>query len=136
MGTFESYIYSDGSWSSAPTSELYLAIEVQNETFASIDYHSPGGKVSRFYVGIQPKDYFDDEGASVDVDVAAEADGFAKWAGQALGSSVDPASIRELIASEGADPSKAEHDVDRPLGRLLGLIGLELPAHDALSAEE
>ena len=76
IGTF---IYSNGRWDSAPTSDLYLAIEVQNSDYAQVDYHLKHGRVGRVYLGIQPKDYFDNERASRDVDLPTHAQGISTW---------------------------------------------------------
>ena len=122
IGTF---IYSNGRWDSAPTSDLYLAIEVQNFDYAQVDYHLKHGRVGRVYLGIQPKDYFDNERASRDVDLPTHAQGISTWAKTVLDRDVAIDDITALLAPAGIDTPT--EDVEKVLLRFLALLGLPTP---------
>ena len=122
IGTF---IYSNGRWDSAPTSDLYLAIEVPNEDYAQVDYHLTHGRLGRVFLGIQPKDYFDDDGASKDIDIPTHAQGLSTWAKTVLDRDVSVNDLKALIAPAGIDtPSE---NVERVILRFLALLGLPAP---------
>ena len=81
--------------------------------------------LGRFYLGYQPRDYFEDPDASWPVDVPAEVDGFVGWVTETLGSAPDPDDVRPLVAEQAAVP---EHDfVEDAAARLIRLLGLPLP---------
>jgi hypothetical protein len=62
------------------------------------------------------------------VDTVAESGGFARWAQEATGSDVDPADVRQLMASTEAAPARDDDVVvEDTVGRLLALAGLPVP---------
>jgi hypothetical protein len=128
VGFFGKFAYSAGRWSSeGPTAVPFLLIDIHDSDVATVDYRSVDATGGRFFLGYEPRIYFDEPDAAAPVDTAAESEGFARWALEAEGTDVDPAEVRQLMASpDGAPPG---HDsVEETVERLLTLAGLPLPA--------
>ena len=135
MGLFGKFAYSAGRWSTdGPTAVPFLLVDVHDSGIATVDYRAADASGGRFFLGSEPRFYFDDPGEGSPVDTDAESEGFATWARQATGKDVDPAEVRQLLASpEGAPPPAevevVEHTVDRLLA-LAGLPALDWPSDD------
>ena len=128
MGLFATFTHSDGHWQeSEPVSEPYLSIDVHDSDIATVDYRPAPNATGRFFLGIEPRLYFEDDTASEPVDREAEANGFAQWARQVHGRDVDPADVLALMASESEDDESEEDFVEETVDRLLHLVGLPLP---------
>ena len=127
MGQFGKYAYSDDRWSTeGPTAVPFLLVDVHDSRIATVDYRSADASGGRFFLGYEPRFYFDEPDAGHPVDTAAEADGFAAWARDVSGADVDPADLQRLMASPtGAPPD--DEVVEQTLERLLTLAGLPLP---------
>ena len=127
MGYFGKLAYSDGRWTfGGPTAVPFLLVDVHDSDIATIDYRAADASGGRFYLGYEPRIYFEEPGAGDPVDTAAEAAGFATWARGAAGSEVDPEDVQRLMASpDGAPPS--DDVVEETVERLLELAGLPLP---------
>jgi hypothetical protein len=125
VGYFGTFIYRDGEWRDHGGGERELVLDIHDSDIATVDYRpAPPGR-GRFYLGYQPRDYFEDPEASSPVDAPAEIDGFVGWASETLGSAPDPGAVRILLAEDGAAP---QHDfVEDAAARLIGLLGLPLP---------
>ncbi|RBY84983.1 hypothetical protein [Blastococcus sp. TF02A-30] len=130
MGLFGKFAYSDGRWSTGgPTAVPFLLVDVHDSGIATVDYRLADASGGRFYLGYEPRVYFDEPEAAPPVDTAAEAEGFARWVREASGREVDPAEARQLMAaSDGAPPTDevVELTVDR-LAELAGLPPLDWP---------
>lgn len=133
MGLFGKFAYSDGRWSrGGPTAVPFLLLDVHDSRIATVDHRRADAGGGRFFLGYEPRMYFEEPDASPPVDVDAEAEGFAAWAKEATGTDLDPADVRRLLAStSGVPPTDevVELTVDR-LVALAGLPPLEWPSDD------
>jgi hypothetical protein len=127
VGLFGKFAYSDGRWSTdGPTAVPFLLVDIHDSDVATVDYRAADAAGGRFFLGYEPRFYFDEREAAPPVDTAAEADGFARWVRETTGTDVDPDDVRRLMASpEGAPP--ADDFVEETLTRLLSLTGLPEP---------
>ena len=124
---FGTFAYSDGRWSRGrPTAVPFLVLDVHDSDVATVDYRSPDASGGRFYLGYEPRFYFDEADAGSPVDTQAEAEGFTRWIRDAEGRDVDPAEVRPLLASPTGTPPEDE-TVEETVERLLVLAGLPLP---------
>ena len=126
MGYFGTFIYRDGDWQERGGGERELVVDIHDSDIATVDYRPAPPGLGRFYLGVQPREYFSDPEASSPVDVGAEVDGFVGWARQTLGTAVDPEDDRELVAEEG-DGDLADEFVEESAALLIALLGLPLP---------
>jgi hypothetical protein len=130
VGLFGKFAYSDGRWSrGGPTAVPFLLVDVHDSGFATVDHRRADASGGRFFLGYEPRFWFDEADASDPVDVDAEAEGFAAWAKEATGADLDPADVRAVLASpDGVPPTdeSVELTVDR-LAALAGLPPLEWP---------
>jgi hypothetical protein len=119
--------YSAGRWATGPpTAVPFLLVDVHDSRIATVDHRAADASGGRFFLGYEPRVYFEEPDAAPPVDTAAESEGFAAWVRGAEGREVDPAEVRALLASpEGAPPP--DEVVERTVERLLGLAGLPLP---------
>jgi hypothetical protein len=127
MGFFGRFSYSDGRWSTgSPTAVPFLLVDVHDSDVATVDYRFGDASGGRFFLGYEPRFYFDERDAAPPVDTVAESAGFARWVREVEGREVDPDDVQRLMASpEGAPP---EHDVvEEALEELLTLVGLPAP---------
>ena len=127
MGLFGKFAYSAGRWSTeGPTAVPFLLIDVHDSDVATVDYRAADASGGRFFLGYEPRFYFDERDAAAPVDTDAESAGFARWAREASGADVDPAEVRQLMASpDGAPPE--DDFVEETVERLLELAGLPAP---------
>lgn len=104
----------------------FLLLDVHDSDVATIDYRSADATGGRLFLGYEPRFYFDESEAADAVDTGAEAEGFARWLRVAEGRDVDPAEVRQLMASPvGAPPE--DDVVEDTVERLLTLAGLPRP---------
>ena len=124
MGLFATFAYSDGGWSSGrPRAVPFLLVDVHDSDIATVDYRFADATGGRFFLGYEPRVYFDEPSAAPPVDTAAEAEGFARWAQEAADREVDPADVQELMAApDGAPPE--DEVVEETVDRLVALAGL------------
>jgi len=133
MGFFGRFSYVDGAWvGDEPTAEPSLVIDIHDSDIATVDYTPATGATGRFYLGVEPRIYFEDDGASAPVDTAAEARGFAEWVRRVQGRDVEPAAVEELMAVDDESDEPEDAFVEETVERLLVLAGLPLP--EALTA--
>jgi hypothetical protein len=127
VGYLGSLAYSDGRWSSGrPTAVPFLLVDVHDSRIATVDYRMADASGGRFFLGYEPRFYFDEAGAGTPVDTGAEADGFARWSREATETDVDPAEVQALMASpDGAPPT--DDLVEETVERLCALAGLPTP---------
>jgi hypothetical protein len=127
MGRFGMFAYSAGRWSRGrPTAVPFLLVDVHDSGMATVDYRAADASGGRFFLGYEPRFYFDERDATPPVDTQAEAEGFARWLRNAEGRDVDPAEVQPLMASpDGAPPE--DDVVEETLERLLALAGLPAP---------
>lgn len=126
MGFFGNFVYSDGRWAEQATADQYLSVDIHDSDFATIDYHPSGPSTGRFYLGVEPRHYFEDPSASEPVDAEAEMDGFVDWATSVVGAQVSVSDLKVLIADpEGSDPENPF--VEDTVVQLIALLGLPLP---------
>ncbi|TDC50581.1 hypothetical protein E1212_14505 [Jiangella ureilytica] len=129
MGTFATFVYSDGGWDDHGASERFLSIDIHDSDIATLRF-APAESPARglLYLGYEPRHYFEDPSASDPVDVVAETDALIAWAADVTG---------VLVASEEVIPFLASPDGDEPgdvfveetVAQLLKVIGL-LPPPD------
>ena len=111
MGHFGKYAYSAGRWSTeGPTAVPFLLIDVHDSDIATVDYRAADASGGRFFLGCEPRFYFEESDAAVPVDTLAESFGFARWVKDATGADVDPADVAQLMAPTEAPPAR-DHDV-------------------------
>ncbi|SDP16146.1 hypothetical protein SAMN04487914_104159 [Arthrobacter sp. ok909] len=128
MGNFETSVYESGSWTDDEAADEWkLRISVHDSAIATVDYRPSECASGRFYLGFQPRDYFEDPAASDPVDLPAEAACFSVWASTVAGADV-PA--EELMAMMAAEDVVEPEDVfvEETVIRLLARLGLPLPA--------
>ncbi len=104
----------------------FLLIDVHDSHIATVDYRAADATGGRFFLGYEPRIYFDEPDAGHPVDTRAEAQGFAGWVREAEGTDVDPDEVRQLMASPSGDPPQDEV-VEQTVEKLLALAGLPLP---------
>jgi hypothetical protein len=133
VGFFGKFAYSAGRWSTgAPTAVPFLLIDVHDSDLATVDYRSADASGGRFFLGYEPRIYFDEPEAADPVDTAAEAEGFTRWITDAEGPDVDPGDVQRLLAAPDGTPPDDEV-VELTVDRLLVLAGLpplEWPTDD------
>ncbi|SNR83076.1 hypothetical protein [Blastococcus mobilis] len=128
MGYFGKLSYSAGRWSSGrPTAVPFLLIDVHDSDIATVDYRAADATGGRFFLGYEPRIYFEEPDAGAPVDTRAEAEGFARWLREAEGRDVDPDDVQRLMASPSGAPPQDEV-VEQTVEQLLALAGLPLPA--------
>jgi hypothetical protein len=128
MGFFGTFAFSGGTWTSGgPPSEPYLVIDVHDSDIASVDYRPAVDAGGRFYLGFQPRVYFEDPTASAPVDTDAEARGFAHWTRLVTGRTIDPRDVTALLAPDDEDDEPEDLFVEDTVTRLLQLAGLPVP---------
>jgi hypothetical protein len=126
VGYFGTFIYRDGEWREHGGETAELVVDIHDSDIATVDYRPAPPGLGRFYLGVQPRDYFADPDASRPLDVPAEVDGFVGWAERTLGRAPRPDAVRRLVAESGtAEP--ADDFVEDTAARLIGLLGLPLP---------
>lgn len=127
MGLFGTFAYSAGRWSTGrPTAVPFLLIDVHDSRIATVDYRAADATGGRFFLGYEPRIYFEEPDASAPVDTSAEAAGFARWVLDAEGRDVDTEEVQGLMASPSGAPP-ADEFVEQTVERLLALAGLPLP---------
>ena len=127
MGLFGKFAFSAGRWSTeGPTAVPFLLIDIHDSDVATVDYRCADASGGRFFLGYEPRFYFDEPDAAPAVDTRAESEGFTRWVREAKGADVDPADVQRLMASpSGAPPG--DDVVEETVERLLTLAGLPLP---------
>lgn len=125
MGFFGRFVYSDGAWRDDPAAEAFLAIDIHDSDIATVDFR-PATAAGRFYLGFQPRDYWEDPDASDPVDADSEAAGLSSWAHEVLGVSVPAEQIRPLLAEDGVEEPDDDF-VEETVMRLIQLLRLPLP---------
>src|SRR3954447_20173261 len=117
MGLFGKFAYSDGRWGAGgATAVPFLVVDVHDSDVATVDYRMADASGGRFFLGYEPRFYFDEAGAGTPVDTGAEADAFTRWAREAAHADVDPLEVQALMASpEGVPPTdeRVEETVER-----------------------
>lgn len=127
MGIFETSVYRAGSWAGNEESDDWLLrISVHDSDIATIDYRSDEGASGRFYLGFQPRDYFDNPDASEPVDLVAVSNSFSSWASREVGTAVSPEELRAFMASEAVEEPD-DIFVEDTVVRLLERLGIPLP---------
>jgi hypothetical protein len=133
MGYFGQLAYSAGQWSAGrPTAVPFLLIDIHDSHLATVDYRDADASGGRFYLGYEPRIYFEEPEGADTVDTGREAEGFARWVRDAEGRDVDPVEVQRLMASpDGAPPEdeNVEITVDR-LVKLAGLPGILWPTDE------
>jgi hypothetical protein len=125
---FGKFAYSAGRWSTeGPTAVPFLLIDIHDSDLATVDYRAADATGGRFFLGYEPRIYFDEPEAAAPVDTHAESEGFARWVREAAGNDVDPADVQGLMASPDGAPPEAD-SVEDTVERLLRLAGLPVPA--------
>lgn len=134
MGLFATFSYVDGRWVDGGTNaEPSLTVDIHDSDIATVDYRPSLTGTGRFYLGCQPRIYFDDEAASGPVDAALEATAFAEWLRAFAHRPVDPATVQALLAGDDEDEEPVDVFVEDTVIALLTAAGLPLPT--ALSGE-
>jgi hypothetical protein len=127
VGLFGKFAYSAGRWSTGgPTAVPFLLVDVHDGRIATVDYRAADASGGRFFLGYEPRIYFEEPDAGDPVDTAAESAGFARWALEAEGATVEPADVQRLMASpDGAPPE--DEVVQDTVVRLAALAGIPAP---------
>ena len=127
MGYYGTFIYDDGEWRDRAEGTPELVVDIHDSDIATVDYRPAPPGLGRFYLGIQPRDYFADPDASRPVDVPAEVEAFVSWALQTLGRAPLPEDVRDLVAETG-NTVPDDDFVEDTAAHLIKLLGLPLPA--------
>ena len=128
MGFFGKFAYSAGRWSAGgPTAVPFLLIDVHDSQVATVDYRFADASGGRFFLGYEPRIYFEEPDGADPVDTGAESEGFARWVREAEGTDVDPTEVQQLMAAaDGAAPQ--DEVVELTVDRLAALAGIPAPA--------
>jgi hypothetical protein len=126
VGYFGTFIYDDGDWRERADGTPELVVDIHDSDIATVDYRPAPPGLGRFYLGIQPRDFFEDPDASRPLDVPAEVDGFVGWAEQTLGRAPRSEDVRDLVAEDG-ETMPDDDFVEDTVARLIQLLGLPLP---------
>ena len=127
MGLFGKFAYSAARWSrGGPTAVPFLLLDVHDSDIATVDYRFADASGGRFFLGYEPRIYFEEPDGADPVDTRAEAEGFVRWAKEAADADVETEDVERLMASpEGAPPG--DESVELTVEKLLALAGLPLP---------
>jgi hypothetical protein len=127
VGLFATLAYSDGRWTRGrPTAVPFLLVDVHDSDIATVDYRFVDATGGRFFLGYEPRVYFEQPDAAPPVDAPVEAAGFARWVREAVDRDVDPDDVQRLMAASGSAPP--DEVVELTVDRLVALAGL--PALD------
>jgi hypothetical protein len=127
VGLFGKFAYSAGRWSTeGPTAVPFLLIDIHDSRIATVDYRAADASGGRFFLGYEPRIYFDEPDSGAAVDTGAESEGFTRWVLEAVGRTVAPSEVAQLMASPGGAPPEDEV-VEDTVARLVGLAGLPVP---------
>lgn len=128
MGYFGVHLHTDGAWrDDALPGAAFLRVEVHDSDLAIVSFWSSVA-AGLFYLGYQPRDYFDDPAASHAVDNDVEAAAFVTWARDVLGVGLDVGVVRPMLAEGETDDEPVDVFVEATLARLLQLLRLPLPS--------
>lgn len=132
MGLFVTQTFAAGKWSEGqPISAPFLMVDIHDSDIATITFQPGPESGGLVYLGFQPRDYFDDDTASADVDLDRQAIALAAWAHEVTGASAEASSIRPLLA-EGRVEEPMDVFVEETVDRLLEILGVPgLPLDDA-----
>jgi hypothetical protein len=125
VGFFGRFVYSDGAWRDAPKGDSYLAIDIHDSDIAAIQY-APATGTGIFFLGAEPRDYFDDPEAHDPVDMEREAGAFVAWAAEVAAAHVEAADVLSLMARPDADEPRHLF-VEEAVVALLHRLDLPLP---------
>lgn len=126
MGNFDQFTYSGGQWLEGPAPEPYLQIDIHDSDLATVDFAPAPASAGRFYMGFEPRYYFEDETVSAPIDRDAVVAAFVVWAESNLGLTVAP----ETVAGFFADPEGEEPEddfVEDSVAALIEALGLPMP---------
>lgn len=134
MGFFGSFNFDGQHWTTSDESQAsgpavtapHLCIDVYDSDFATVTYHPAVDGQGLCYLGFQPRDYFESQNESDDVDLDAEALGLATWAVRHAGVSPDVAAVRGLLAEEEVE-EPVDVFVEATVARLCIALGLPGP---------
>ena len=126
MGT-TTFVYGDGAWGGdAAVDPEPDASRCRTATSRPSTTARRRDGLGRFYLGFQPRDFFDDPAESDPVDLAAEAEAFAEWALLVGAVDVEAKHVRRLLAEEHVDEPE-DTFVEETVERLVRLVGLPIP---------
>lgn len=127
MGNFESSVFRSGLWlDSNGQTDWDLRVSVHDSDIATIEYQPSGSASGRFYLGFQPRDYFNDPDDHDPVDLAAESEGFSQWAAIVLGRRISTEEVRAMMAEDEVD-EPVDTFVEDTVARLLARLDMPLP---------
>ncbi|QOT19318.1 hypothetical protein [Paenarthrobacter sp. YJN-5] len=127
MGNFETSVYNSGLWSGNEAVDGWqLRLSVHDSDIATIDYRPHEGASGRFYLGFQPRDYFENPDASEPVDLVAESERFSAWVTEVAGLAVPAEELRAFMAVEAVEEPE-DTFVEDTVVRLLGRLSIPLP---------
>jgi hypothetical protein len=131
MGLFLTQTFASGKWSDGDSVIApFLTVDIHDSDIATISYEPGPESGGLVYLGFQPRDYFEDDSASADVDLDRQAAALAAWAHDVTGATVDPASIRPLLAEDRVE-EPVDVFVEEAVARFLEILGLpSLPDED------
>jgi len=85
MGFFGTYLFDGQRWMTHEADKLptvpepWLLVDIHDSDIATIAYRPIGSGSGVAYLGVTPRTYFEDPGASAPSDVAREAGGLVEW---------------------------------------------------------
>jgi hypothetical protein len=124
VGTYGKWFFSDGAWRDGlAVEEPYLAVEILGSDIATVEFAPSYDASGRFYLGVDPRVYFEDASASQPVDNRLESINLAKWARETVTHPTDAADLERLMATD--EISEVLDDfVEDTLNALLDALGL------------
>jgi hypothetical protein len=115
----------------------FLLVDVHDSDLATVDYRLADASGGRFFLGWEPRFYFDEPDSAAAVDTRTEAEGFARWAREATGTALDPDEAQRLMASPGGVPPAGDfvEETVEKLAALAGLPAIDWPTDDDAPAD-
>jgi hypothetical protein len=147
MGFFGTYLFDGTDWTQhdlrRTPREPWLLIDIHDSDIATVVYRPAGPGSGIAYLGVTPRTYFEDEGASEPTNVAQEADGLAAWweafhpDATALARADKADELRAFLAEDGVsvgdddgtgdEVDDADLFVEVRTSRFINTLGLPVP---------
>jgi hypothetical protein len=126
MGFFGEFTYSGGQWHEVDTAvEPFVTIKIHDSDIAIVDYRPAFGAEGQFFLGTEPRIYFEDDRIAP-VDRTAESSAFARWLQVATGREIEPNAIAVFLPLD-EDEEPQDVFVEETVERFLQAVGLPVP---------
>lgn len=119
-GFFGAQLWAAGVWTEIDQSgeafdapdEPWLFVSIHDSDIAALQYAPSGAGTGQAFLGLTPRDYFDDPRASDATDPVREGLGLAAWARRATGATLDPSTVEGFLAADLTGDETGTGDLD------------------------